>query len=74
MGRADLSAILLHCTSAVGRQWAVSGPWGEGLGPNDPTCFPRDVAQVGEAGIWQTLCAVLLSFAAAFCTTCVPWM
>ena len=56
------------------RQWAVSGPWGEGLGPNDPTCFPRDVAQVGEAGIWQTLCAVLLSFAAAFCTTCVPWM
>ena len=56
------------------RQRAVSGPWGEGLGPNDPTCFPRDVAQVGEAGIWQTLCAVLLSFAAAFCATCVPWM
>ena len=25
--------------------------------------------EVGQAGIWQTLCAVLLSFTAAFCTT-----
>ena len=32
MGRADLFAILLHCTSAP---WAVSGAvWAEGLGPN----------------------------------------
>ena len=74
MGRADLSAILLHCTSAVGLG-ALGQKMAEGLGPNDPTCHvPRDVAQVGEAGIWQTLCAVLLSFAAAFCATCVPWM
>lgn len=43
-----------------------------------PTCenmwgvliFLRFYYIVGEAGIWQTLCAVLLSFAAAFCTTC----
>ena len=28
VGRADLSAILLHCTSAVGRQWALGRrPW-----------------------------------------------
>lgn len=53
------------------------GQWGSGpgLGPwTQGSNVPRDVAQVGEAGIWQTLCAVLLSFAAAFCTTCVPWM
>ena len=43
-----------------------------------PTCenmwgvliFLRFYYIVGQAGIWQTLCAVLLSFAAAFCTTC----
>ncbi|CAL1144491.1 unnamed protein product [Cladocopium goreaui] len=43
-----------------------------------PTCenmwgvliFLRFYYIVGEAGIWQTLCAVLLSFAAAFCATC----
>ena len=31
--------------------------------------IPRPDAQVGQAGIWQTLLAVLLSFLAAFCTT-----
>jgi len=43
-----------------------------------PTCenmwgvliFLRFYYIVGQAGIWQTLCAVLLSFAAALCTTC----
>ena len=37
-------------------------------------CEPIDLPpKVGQAGIWQTLCAVFLSFSAAFCTTAAAW-
>ena len=73
MGRADLPAILLYrclaCTMCVCFEWIMNG--NRAL-TNSFLGLQR--SEVGQAGIWQTLVCVGLSFAAAFCTTAVPWL
>ncbi|CAE7201569.1 CCC1, partial [Symbiodinium sp. CCMP2592] len=71
------SADLKNHKSGVQMQQPKKDKKGALSGVFVPTCenmwgvliFLRFYYIVGQAGIWQTLCAVGLSFAAAFCTT-----